>query len=229
MLAEPIIETITRAPIAGLIFDMDGTLVDNMRVHNNAWQVWYEKNGFPFDHDTFFRENAGRSNAEIVASLLPDMPSHEVEQFGRDKERVYREIYEPIMAPMPGLMDLIGTWHAKKRPMAVATAAPPANAALVLDGLDMRKYMVTCVSPSMGYRGKPHPDLFLAAAEAMGLEPAQCLVFEDAPLGIEAARRAGMRAVGVMTMLEREAFAFDNVVGAIADYTDPALGKLLGL
>ena len=89
--------------------------------------------------------------------------------------------------------------------------------------------MVTCVSPSMGYRGKPHPDLFLAAAEAMGLEPAQCLVFEDAPLGVEAARRAGMRAVAMMTMLERDAFAFDNIVGAVRDYTDPNLPSLIGL
>jgi len=229
MNVESVVETIAQAPVAGLIFDMDGTLVDNMRVHNDAWQVWYERHGLEFDHDSFFRETAGRSNREIVASLMPDLPAEEQDRLGHAKEELYREIYAPVMAPLPGLMPLILKWRAGGRPMAVATAAPPENANLVLDGLDIRQHIVTCVSPSMGYRGKPHPDLFLAAAQAMGLEPAQCLVFEDAPLGVEAARRAGMRAVAMTTMLGRDAFAFDNIVGAVRDYTDPDLPSLIGL
>ena len=229
MLAEKVVETIVQGPIAGLIFDMDGTLVDNMRIHNDTWQVWYERHGFAFDHDTFFREAAGRTNREIVASLMPDLTPEEQDRLGLSKEEVYREIYGPIMAPLPGLLPLLQRWRASGRPMAVATAAPPENAALVLDGLDIRGNFVTCVSPSMGYRGKPFPDLFLAAAQAMNVEPAQCLVFEDAPLGVEAARRAGMRAVAVTTMLGREAFPHDNIVGAVADYNDPGLAKLIGL
>ena len=83
--------------------------------------------------------------------------------------------------------------------MAVGTAAPPANIEVVLDTLGLRQRFATIVSPSQGFRGKPHPDMFLAAAERMKVDPADCIVFEDAPLGVEAARRAGMRAVALLT------------------------------
>jgi beta-phosphoglucomutase family hydrolase len=215
-------------PVAGLIFDMDGTLVDNMHVHNDAWETWHQRHGLPFNREAFFRETAGRANREVVHWAKPDATEHELETLGLEKEAIYREIYRNQMAPMPGLTDLIAGCEARGQKMSVATAATPENAALVLDGLDLRRHFVTVVSPSMGYRGKPHPDLFLAAAKAMGLEPEQCVVFEDAPLGIEAASNAGMRAVGVTTMLDAAALDGPNVVFSVADFTDARLKGLLG-
>ena len=103
--------------------------------------------------------------------------------------------------------------------MAVGTAAPNENIAVVLDTLAIRERFRTIVSPSQGFRGKPHPDMFLAAAERMGVAPEHVVVFEDAPLGVEAARRAGMRAVAMLTMLKAEDFArFDNVIAAVPHY-----------
>ncbi|GLS17458.1 beta-phosphoglucomutase [Labrys miyagiensis] len=215
-------------PVAGLIFDMDGTLVDNMHVHNDAWETWHQRHGIPFNRETFFQETAGRANREVVKWAKPDATELELETLGLEKEAIYREIYRGQMAPLPGLLAVIAACEAHGQKMSVATAAPPENAALVLDGLDLRRHFVTVVSPSMGYRGKPHPDLFLAAAEAMGLEPAQCVVFEDAPLGIEAAANAGMRAVGVTTMLDAAALQAPNVVFSIRDFTDERLKGLLG-
>ncbi|MDQ0396141.1 HAD family hydrolase [Labrys monachus] len=231
MSADTPFETVLHAPapVAGLIFDMDGTLVDNMHVHNDAWEVWHQRRGLPFDRATFFQATAGRANREVVRAAMPDASELELDTLGLDKETIYREIYSGRMAPMPGLLDFIDLCLGAGRPMSVATAAPPENAALVLDGLDLRRHFVTVVSPSMGYRGKPHPDLFLAAAEAMKLDPAHCIVFEDAPLGIEAAERAGMRAVGVTTMLEAAILDASNVVFSVADFTDPRLKPLLGL
>lgn len=215
-------------PVTGLIFDMDGTLVDNMHVHNDAWETWYQRHGLLFNREAFFRETAGRANREVVQWAKPDASEHELETLGLEKEAIYREIYRSQMAPMPGLLNLIAACETHGQKMSVATAATPENAALVLDGLDLRRHFVTVVSPSMGYRGKPHPDLFLAAAEAMGLAPAQCVVFEDAPLGIEAARNAGMRAVGVTTMLDAATLDGPNVVFSVADFADVRLKGLLG-
>lgn len=215
--------------IRGLIFDMDGTLVDNMGVHVEAWEAWHGQNALPFDRASFFASTAGRTNAEIVGALLPHLSAEERAALGAGKDELYRTLYAPRVEAVPGLQALLDEAGAADLAMTVATAAPPANADLVLDGLSIRRHFRAVLSPSMGYRGKPHPDLFLAAAEAMGVEPGACLVFEDAPLGIEAARAAGMRAVGVTTMLSAGELAADNVVLSVATYADPALRALLGL
>jgi beta-phosphoglucomutase len=220
---------LAKVPVAGLIFDMDGTLVDNMHVHNDAWEAWYGRHGLVFDRAAFFRETAGRANREVVKWAKPDATDLELDTLGLEKEAIYRDIYRSKMAAMPGLLAMIAACDAKGQKMSVATAATPENAALVLDGLDLRRHFVTVVSPSMGYRGKPHPDLFLAAAEAMGLKPEQCVVFEDAPLGIEAAANAGMRAVGVTTMLDETTLQAPNVAFSVKDFTDERLKGLLGL
>ncbi|MCZ8184166.1 MAG: beta-phosphoglucomutase family hydrolase [Beijerinckiaceae bacterium] len=215
------------APVHGLIFDMDGTIVDNMRFHDDAWEVWHREYGLPFDRAGFFARTAGRTNPEILGELFPDLPPEEIIRRGEEKEAAYRSLYAAHVRPMTGLEALLDAADANGIAMAVGTAAPPDNIAVVLDTLGLRPRFRTIVSPSQGFRGKPHPDMFLAAAERMGIAPEICIVFEDAPLGVEAARRAGMRAVAVETMLDASAFAaFDNVVATLRDFTAalPLLG-----
>jgi beta-phosphoglucomutase len=101
----------------------------------------------------------------------------------------------------------------------VATSAPPPNIVFTLDELDLRRHFDTVVGAADVRQGKPHPDVFLKAAEKLGVDPADCIVFEDAPMGVEAARRAGMRAVVITTTLPAEAFSeFDNVIAIVSDY-----------
>ncbi|MBH0236492.1 HAD family hydrolase [Methylobrevis albus] len=221
--------TTTNTAIRGLIFDMDGTLVDNMGFHTDSWGLWYASHGLPFDADDFLRTNAGRASDEVIGGLLPHLGSDARISEGDRREAMFRAAYQPAMAAMPGLEPFLGRWADAGGAMAVATAAPQENADMILDGLDLRRFFAGVMSPTMGYRGKPHPDLFLAAAETMRLSPAECLVFEDAPMGIEAARRAGMRAVAVTTTTSADALAADHVALAITRFDDPRLWTLLGL
>lgn len=206
-------------PAKALIFDMDGTIVDNMRFHDDAWENWYGQYGLPFERATFSQRTAGMAIADIIGPHFPGADAAELERLAEEKEGVYRETYRPHVAALGGLIDLLDRARSHGVPVAVGTAAAPTNIALVLDTLALRERFATIVSPSQGYRGKPHPDMFLAAAERMGVAPADCIVFEDAPNGVEAARRAGMRAVAVLTMLPAEAFAgFDNIIASVTDF-----------
>ena len=207
-------------PAKALIFDMDGTIVDNMRFHDDAWEHWYGGYGLPFERATFSAQTAGMAISDIIGPHFPGADAAELDRLAEEKESLYRETYRPHVAPIRGLVELLVRARGHGVPMAVGTAAAPANISLILDTLVLRERFATIVSPSQGFRGKPHPDMFLAAAERMGVEPADCLVFEDAPNGVEAARRAGMRAVALLTMLDAKAFAgFDNVVASVPDFT----------
>ena len=219
----------TQGPFKALIFDMDGTMVDNMPYHNAAWVKFFASKGIALDLDGFFASTAGMNNPEILGRYFPDADAETLARFGEEKESFYREVYRPNVAPLPGLLALMTDADRRQVPMAVATAAPPGNIEVVLDTLQLRDRFVTVVSPSQGFRGKPHPDLFLEAARRMGVTAADCLVFEDAPLGIEAASRADMKAVAMLTMLDAASLARPGtVLAAIADFTALDVDALLG-
>jgi HAD superfamily hydrolase (TIGR01509 family) len=144
-----------------------------------------------------------------------------------EKEELYRELYAPHLETVAGFDQFIEAAQEQDVRLAVATAAPPANIVFTLDGLDLRRHFDAVVGAADVARGKPNPDVFLLAAERCGTAPAHCIVFEDAPLGVEAARRAGMRAVVLTTTLPAEAFAeFDNVICIARDFTELDIAAL---
>lgn len=203
------------------IFDMDGTIVDNMAFHTSSWATFFERRGHVIDADQFFRSTAGRQGREIIRDFLGDgFSDAEHTALMAEKEAVYRELYAPYLAVLPGFGELIAGAAQDGVKLVVGTAAPDENIAFTLDGLGLRHRFHAVVGAADVARGKPHPDVFLMAAERAGADPAQCIVFEDAPLGVEAARRAGMRAVVLTTTLPAEAFAeFDNVICIASDFS----------
>jgi beta-phosphoglucomutase family hydrolase len=210
------------------IFDMDGTIVDNMGFHTNSWLEFFARRGKNFDPDEFFRETAGRQGREIIrAHLGPDIPDDQVAVLAQEKDAVYREMYGPHRKTIAGFDELVAQAKARSVALAVATAAPPPNITFILDGLGVKRHFDAVVGAADVARGKPHPDVFLKAAERLGVAPENCIVFEDAPLGVEAAARAGMRVVVLTTTLSAEAFAqFDNVIKIVRDFSELTIDDL---
>ena len=216
-------------PQRAFIFDMDGTIVDNMGFHTDSWLEFFARRGKQYDPDAFFRETAGAQGREILRERLgPDIPDDEIAVLAQEKDALYREMYAPHRAAIEGFERLVDRARERGVALAVATSAPPGNIVFTLDDLDLRRHFDAVVGAADVKQGKPHPDVFLKAAEKLGVAPANCVVFEDAPMGVEAARRAGMRAVVITTTLPAEAFAeFDNVVKIVSDYADFSVEDLL--
>lgn len=212
------------------IFDMDGTIVDNMAFHTRSWITFFERRGHQIDPDEFFRATAGRQGREIIRTYVGEhLTDDENRVLNEEKESVYRELYEPHLRTVDGFDGLVAEARKHGVSLAVATSAPVANIEFTLDGLDLRRHFDVVVGAADVAHGKPAPDGFLLAAQRCGADPADCIVFEDAPLGVEAARRAGMRCVVLTTTLPAEAFAqFDNVIHIAADFSELTIDELFG-
>jgi beta-phosphoglucomutase len=208
------------APLA-YIFDMDGTILDNMHLHTSAWMRMLPTLGITtYTPERWERETSGVPNREIMRSLLKlDLDDAAIHAIGERKEAEYRAQARGQLRTMPGFHGFMTRIKSAGLRTAVATGAPPEAIALGLGETRLFAAFDAVVGAADVARGKPEPDIFLAAAERIGVPPAQCIVFEDAPMGVEAARRAGMRAVVIQGMMsDADVSAFPNVIRAIKTY-----------
>ena len=207
---------------------MDGTLVDNMRYHTEAWRTLIEENGREFDEHKFLVETAGQTNREIIPGVFGAMSNERLSELALRKEELYRERYLPHRTPVRGLVEFLDAARDLGIKMAVSTAASPANMSFILDGLDLRRYFGAITTASDVKRGKPDPETFLISAARLGVEPVNSLVFEDAFFGFEAARRAGMKAIGLTTVNSADdIMETGSVVEVHADYATMKPGELI--
>ena len=182
------------------IFDMDGTLVDNMRFHAAAWQTMLAENDLTVDTHDFLVKTAGKTNREIIPNFFKDADEARLLELGLRKESIYRELFLPERRAIAGAIEFLTEAQTLGVKMAVATAAPVENMEFVLDGLDLRRYFTAITTAADVSNGKPDPEVFLVSAEKLGVEPKNCLVFEDALNGFEAANRAGMKSIGIASV-----------------------------
>ena len=202
---------------SGFIFDMDGTLVDNMPYHTLSWQRLLGELGVTMTWEEIERRNHGIL-PEVIRNLLGDQLSHaEVVAIGERKEELYRAIYCPHLHLLAGCRDFLEQAKHFGVPMAVATMANNVNVAFVLDGLEIRDYFESIIGEEHVQQGKPSPEAFLLAAQGLQLPPENCIIFEDSLAGVEAAQRAGMKVVFLSTTLDASNLAASPSILRITD------------
>ncbi len=205
--------------IHGIIFDMDGTMVNNMMVHHRAWQRKLSSLGLELTMEEVMEKIHG-VNEEILERLFGDRFSpEERRQIAWEKEAEYRKIFKPELQLLEGLPVLLDQLKEIEFPFGIGTAAPGENADFVIDELDLRSYFRAVVHAGHVNKGKPHPEVFQKAAAGIGIPTEQCLVFEDSPTGIHAAQNAGSLAVAVLTTHRKEEFEqYENIMGYVKNF-----------
>lgn len=188
--------TVTIARADAFIFDMDGTLIDNAAFHVKSWQRFFAELDHSLDERQVTEIIAGRTNAEILRIVLGrEATEATMVELATRKEELYRQLYGPHLRPVEGAVPFLAQAQRERIPLALATSAGRRNIDFALDGLRLRSFFPVVVGAEDVQRSKPYPEAFLTAAAHLGVAPQHCLVFEDSPAGVEAARRAGMRII----------------------------------
>jgi beta-phosphoglucomutase len=212
------------------LFDLNGTMVDDMEFHVQAWFGILNddlKAGMTWAD---VRSHMYGKNSELFKRVFGDnhFTDEEMNHWSMEKERRYQQKYLPHLKLINGLDGFLKAAKQKHIKMAIGSAAIPFNINFVLDNLKIRDYFDAIVSAEDVVISKPHPETFLKAAELLHVKPENCIVFEDAPKGVEAASEAGMRCVVLTTMHDRNEFQqYNNVIAFVKDYTDAFLETIL--
>jgi len=214
---------------SALIFDLNGTMINDMEFHLRAWTEILNTDLQAGLSPEQVRSQMYGKNSELLIRIFGEgrFTEDEMEYWSVEKEKRYQKAYRPHMRLISGLDNLLQTAYEKNIPMAIGSAAIPFNIDFILDQLDIRKYFSAIVSADDVTVSKPHPETFLKAARLLNAEPSACIIFEDAPKGVEAADNAGIPCVILTTMHSRNEFRpSGNIAGFIEDYTDPFIMSL---
>lgn len=213
------------------IFDLNGTIIDDMPFHVKAWsQLLNGELHANMDYDAVKAQMYGK-NSELLIRVFGTgrFTVAEMDELSIKKETIYQAMYREHMQLIDGLGGFLEKAYQLQVPMAIGSAAILFNINYILDGLNIRKYFRSLVSADDVAVSKPDPETFLKAARELGTDPSRCIVFEDAPKGVETALNAGMKAVVILSALHsREEFAgFGNIIRFISSYNELQPAELL--
>ena len=208
-------------PIWAAIFDWDGVIIDSSRQHEQSWKqlAQEEKRELP---PNFFKRSFGMKNERIIPELLGwTTDPARVRQLSDRKEVIYRElIVHDRIAPLPGVVEWLNDLRIAAIPCAIGSSTPHENIECVMETLRLRAFFRAVVAGQDVAHGKPDPEVFLLGAKQLGVPPARCVVFEDAHVGLDAARAGGMKVVGVATTHPAESLSdADRVVRRMDELT----------
>ena len=201
------------------IFDLNGTMIDDMPFHIKAWQEKVNSLGASLTYEETKLQCYGK-NEELLERVFPNrFTTEEKTKLGKEKELLYYDVYKPHMKLLDGLQEILDSAKTKGIKMAIGSAAMMQNVNFILDNLNLHSYFEAIVSADDVNLSKPEPETFLKAAELLNVLPQDCLVFEDSPKGIEAAQKANMDGFVLTTMHQMVDFEiYKNVVGFGLDF-----------
>lgn len=182
-----------------LIFDMDGVIVDNHAWHFRAWVEFGKRHGIVITKEEFGKY-FGSTNQLVLNSLFGNnITADDILRMENEKEAIYRELYKPFIKVVDGLPEFLHQASKKGIPIALATSAPFENVKFTLEATGLENYFSIITDSSMVTLGKPDPQVYLITALKLGVQPSECIVFEDSVPGILSAKNAGMHVIGVAT------------------------------
>lgn len=211
----------------GVIFDMDGVLVDSNPVHRKSLHLFCKKHNRQIS-EQFLRERVyGRTNQEWIPEVFGDITVADTDRLADEKEKMFRDMFDPKSAVIPGLFAFLDQLYQSRIKLVVATSAPKENADFILDDLSIRHFFDAVLDSSHVVKGKPHPEIYLKAADAIGLPPQSCIVIEDSLSGVHAAIQAGAKVVGITSTHTRE--EMKNCDKVVNNFKELTAGSLAGL
>jgi beta-phosphoglucomutase len=180
-----------------VLWDLDGVIADTGSYHFRAWQKVFSQIGINFTEEHFIK-HFGQRNDTIIRDMVNENISREdLEAIAEKKEIAYRRLVAGNIEALPGAVELLASLHECQIKSAIASSAPPENVRIITEGLGIDKYFDAVACGREVNEGKPSPQIFLLAAKKLKVEPAGCVVIEDAVAGITGAKRAGMKCVAV--------------------------------
>ncbi|XDD54317.1 HAD family hydrolase [Leptospira sp. WS4.C2] len=209
----------------GFIFDMDGVVVDNHSYHFKAWMEFSKKYHFPLNSEIYRDTFNGKTNADLFRMIFGNISEKEIKDYGDEKESWYQTLYKNEMRPHTGLKDYLQFLKDHHLKIALGTSAPTMNVNFTLDTLSLRHFFDVIVDGPMVTQGKPHPEVYERCAKELGLDPKDCVVFEDSLAGLQSGKSAGCSIIGVATS-HTESELRNHVSQIIHNFTDPTIFHL---
>lgn len=217
-------------PNMGVVFDMDGVIIDNHHYHTKAWEQFWINHDLKITEEQYNDFINGRTNYDIMRYLFGDISQERIDQLSFEKEKLYRELYVDHIVIANGLDVLLDELKSSGFKLAVASAGPPENVSFALDALNIRSYFSSVIDSSMVKKGKPDPEAYNKSLKHFDLPPSSCLIFEDSFFGIQAAKASGCTTVAIATTHDRtklEKSEADHIISSFKEVNVASIQKYL--
>lgn len=196
----------------GILFDMDGVLVDSNPYHKMAIQEFCKRHGKNLTEEELLKKVYGRTNRDWLTNLFGTLSENDFQKYANEKEALFRELYAPYIKPVLGLLSFVKELQTHQIPYTISTSAPPANVVFTLQALQATDLFPIILDETFVTKGKPDPEIYLKSAAALQLPPTQCWVIEDSVSGILAGKAAGCKVAGITTTHSKEEISHADLV-----------------